>query len=699
LRRALAAANRHLVHANAEAAPGSKCSGSLTCAVFSENELFFGQVGAAYAFVQHPDDRFDIFPERNRLLIPLGGALPAVVHIGYTIVTEGSTILLTTTPAAESHARERWQTALRPTAVEEVVDQISAAMSESEASGSFVLVRMLPQAEAQLLPKPTSRKGLPLFMRKKEAAPTAGERQAEDYQTHVPLAPVQEASLLPHEAAPAAPKVGPRREPEPEEERQPVQMPSFLKRRPEPQEEAAGETYAEAPQPRFRMPKLKLPSIRAWFSDLSRQRTQRYRERRTTAERARLRQALKSLLPGKVEGVGRQKTRAVPGERPNVIGGLVLGLFLITMFITVTIYLQFGGRARAQELLEEAQAARTAAFASQDSDDWYHLRELASQIMTLDPQRTEAALLKDEAQQAIDALENAAMLDAHQLLDLGTAPAPRRLLIAGAWVYVLNTTTDEVIGLPLNEDRISAATDAPTPILKRGQTFFGEAVSHLVDLAWVPPGGAHPDGAIFIYSDGGAIYIYEPALGPGSITRQHIQGDLGSGMVTLMESFGEKLYLVQRQENQILTYEPVNGIYDAPRGYFASETAPRLQEALDLAIDGRVYLLMGDATVRSYFAGADDRSFQVKDLPDPQLQPLVMAVEPDPETGLIYLGDSQHERIVVLDKHGDFAHQFRLPGDALKQLEAIAVSESPHILYLIAANRLYAALLPEFVSQ
>jgi hypothetical protein len=76
-----------------------------------------------------------------------------------------------------------------------------------------------------------------------------------------------------------------------------------------------------------------------------------------------------------------------------------------------------------------------------------------------------------------------------------------------------------------------------------------------------------------------------------------------------------------------------------------------------------------------------------------------LAVEPQTDSGMIYLGDPQQERIVVLDKRGDFKHQFRLSGEALRQLEALAISETPHVLYLIGENRLYAAPIPDFVAQ
>jgi len=693
LRRALAEANRHLVYVNAEAPPGSKCSGSITCAVFADNELFLGQVGAGYAFVHHPDDHVELFPRRERLLTPLGASLPPVIHIGYTLLEDQATLLFGTTPAVESQPRERWKGALAAFGPEEIGEAITQTMAEGQASGSFVVVRTA--AAAPPPPPPEPHHGLRLFHKPDTAAAPVEEPAVILPETVAPPIPVP---VTP--PATATPAPGITQEP-------PPPLPSFLQKRLERRRlrEEAAQAQPTAPQSRLTLPKLKLPPVGQWlkafFLTLRERRQKKHvsSSRSTTAQRARLRLALRALLPGKVKGVKQTAQPVAPTEKPTVMGGLTLGLLLLTFFVTMTMYFESGGHARVEEYLVEAHALREKAFSSQSAEDWKALLELSSHIVTLERQNPEAIKLKAEAQNAVDALEIAAVLDARLFLDLGVAPAPRRLLVAGSWIYILNPTADEVIGLPLQADGLTLVTDVPTPILKRGQTFYGETVNHLVDFAWLEPGGNFPDGVLFIYSDGGSIYIYEPALGPGSITRQDLQGELEPGMVTAMGAFGEKLYLVHRQQNQILTYQPVNGIYDTARGYFATEHAPRLAEVLDIGIDGRLYLLMGDGSINTYFVGTEDRSFEMKNLPDPNVHPLVLAVESLADHGMIYLGDPQQERIVVLDKRGDFKHQFRLSGEALRQLEALAVSETPHILYLIADNRLYAAPIPDFVAR
>jgi outer membrane protein assembly factor BamB len=286
-------------------------------------------------------------------------------------------------------------------------------------------------------------------------------------------------------------------------------------------------------------------------------------------------------------------------------------------------------------------------------------------------------------------------------MELGTSPSPRQLIVAESWVYVLNPATDEIRGLPLQEDGIVPATEAPTPILRGGQTVAGspEPVGALVDLAWMSPGPGYPDGAVLIYSDNGYLYIYEPHIGPSNIDHQKLEGDIHPGAITLIETYGGQFYALDRQANQVWKYLPVNGAYNGqPRTYFAENTAPQLQTALAMDLDGRLYLLLGDSAIYTYFLGTEDVSFRLEGIPVTDFQPTVMAIEPDPEDGMIYLGDAKQNALIAMNKRGQYQRQFRLTDESLDKLEALAVSEDPHVLYFVAANRLHAAPIPAAVN-
>ncbi len=741
LRRALAAANRHLISFNHKAPSGNKCAGSITCAVFSDSELFLGQVGAAYAYVSHPpalqqvhpgDPSFEIFPRRDRLLIPLGGTVPPVIHIGYTIMVPGSVACIATTRIAEAMARETWQQTLALGKLGPIVNELSRTFASLQISGSAILLsaeaspvsRPAPWAQPRPSqgPAPTTRRQPTTRAASLTPIPPA-RRQSPETTRETLQTP--ETTLPPQqETAPAGdttsadvaetpvtwisqPETTPRSMP-------PSPEPATLQAQQAPDTEiAVPQQPTRAPGPTVERPRrlrpqlnFSLDPLRHWFTDVGESWLQRRETRKTeitdrftTAERARLHHALRTLLPGKVDSQKASKMRTPPPERQSVMAGLALGFLIVVLLITLTKVLQLGGPLRAEELLAEAEAMRERAYSSQESDDWYALLNAASQIVRLDPQNPNAVALKLEAQQAVDALAHAAVLSVTPLLELGTAPRPRRMLVVGGWAYVLNTATDAVMAYPVSEDGRTSTAESSTTILRRGQTYLGEVVNHLVDFGWITPCANYPDGAIFIYSDGGSVFIYEPDLGPGSISVQHIEGDLEPGNITLMATFGEKFYLVHRQLNQILMYEPVNGVYRSARGYFADGAAPDLQLALDIAIDGRVYLLMGDGSIQSYFAGSYDPSFEMSGLPDSDFTPLVMTIGPNVDDGLIYLAETQRERIIVLDKRGEFVRQYQLPKGELRRLESITVAQETQVIYLIAQNRLYAAPLPDFEVQ
>jgi hypothetical protein len=725
--------------------------------VFSENELFLGQIGQAYAFVWHPSEEefhapadagapadasapLELFPHRDRLLIPVGGTLPPMIHIGYTPLTTASTLFLTTRSVAEAQAREHWLPVLsaskpgddatdKARATErprEMVADIIKVLAGSGISGSAILIHCLPKASDDTASQ--AARGF-LSLRRRESKPRAksgviiASQPTQSRATPIRSTTGESISASPAiQQASSASSHGDKSIAEPDT-RAPLRLPQLFKRtRTQTTDEGTPdsvavatlveteEAQAEAPsRPKARLSfgwilsALSLRDLRHVLAE--RRRARRAQRQASQAEREQLRRAVQSLLPGQVEGVSVAKPRVPPKERTFVMGGVTLGVLLLVFFLALSTYLQFGGPSRAQSMLDEVKTARNAAFASQEGEDWRYTLTLADQILTLDPQNAQAQKYRNEAQLAIDALENAAVLDAKPLLELGPAPTPRNLLVAQSWIYVLNTATDEVIGLPLDGTGLSVTSDAPVTIIKRGQSFFGETVNHLVAIAWASSGAGYPEGVLFIYADapspgeGGYLYIYEPSLGPSSITRQQLQGELGAGEVTLIATYGSQLYLVQRHANQIFKYVPINGLYDTPpRPYFAEGTAPPLRTVLDIAIDGRIYLLFGHGALEAYYEGTPDPAFTIQGLPDPDLHPTVMVIEKSPETGRIYLGDPQKERIVVLDKRGHFLHQFRLPGEALQQLESLAIDEARHVLYLVTENRLYAASLPEFVS-
>jgi hypothetical protein len=666
LRRALAEANRYLARANANSSPDQKTSGSITCVAFFDDEMFIGQVGPGHAILYQAKDGFETFPQDDEPLLPLGAAVPPVIHIGYADVASESTLLLTTTEIAESMDRRQWMTDLSSGNFMQVIGGLSDRLVERGQTGSIVLFRY---TKTKTTETSASRRRFPLPRRR-----GPGEQLQPEA--------VGEGQSPPHDVSDS--------------------VRSSQGEGTEPKPSSTERVWTEeetSSQPRLRFPKIRLPKVRLPQIQLPKWRSKADAEGGRTRKlpRINLKPAFKTLLPGKVEGSIRRRRRRVPEERSTVMAGLTIGFLLIILLITVTTYFQ----PREDALLEQADGIWQTALETQDVGDWKRLARISDQILALDPQNPQAQMLRDTAQKAIEATENATILNATPIMELGTSPSPRRLVVAQSWIYVLNPATDEVRGLSLKADGIVPGTDAPTPILRAGQTLPGttESVGSLVDIAWMAPGPGYPDGAIFIYSTDGYLYIYEPHIGPGNIDRQRLTGAIEPRATTLVETYGEQFYALDRQANQVWKYTPVNGVYDGePRPYFAEETAPQLQTALAMELDGRLYLLLGDGVLHTYFRGTEDTSFTFDDVPVDDFHPTVMTVDTTSDEGLIYLGDPRLKMLVALNKRGQYQNQFRIANDALEKLEALAISRNPDVLYFVAANRLHAAPLPAAVT-
>lgn len=751
VRRALAEANRYVLQDNARTPQAQWASGNITCAVFSGEDLFLGQVGPGNVLLYHPDGRVELFPSSALPMLPLGAALPPPIHLGYAPVAPGSALLIATASVAEAQARSLWVETLAVAKPEQSIEQVLSSMRENRVTGCAVVVHCLPElvpaAAAASAGRAPSTRGerLPVPSPSTPAMkPSPALSESPAPMLSMPEGPPTEkdtsrSGLMSTRQPPPVPPVLPSAKPsvpaltytEPlDHVPPPVQPPQ--KRLPlwrrKPASRVAAEPAADTPLDGSIIGSMSEASSSAKPVAVH-EPDEEFEEAAAAEPEGRPRWALKwpripwsaigqlhipvrrkvgsllrtfgrALVPGKVASKRVRAARPLPSENPLLLGSVTLGLVLIIALLTLTTYFQFGGASRAEALMDTAEAAWQEAYASQASEDWQRALTLAEQVLALDSRNTRAQTLRDEAQLNLDVLENAAVLSVTKIAELGVSPAPRRILVSRSWIYLLNPVTDEILGMPLAEDKLSLRSAAPTTILRRGQIVGGDTVDDIVDIAWMTPGASYPDGAVFIYSDNGGLYIYEPALGPGGITRQQLEGEHSAQAVTMIATYGEQLYSLDRQQGQLFRYAPINGLYNSPpRPYFSPGSAPQLQTALGLSLDGRLYLLLGDGSVRTYFAGAEDPSFLMQGQPDSDLHPSVMTVEPDPDTGRIYLGDRQNERIVVFDKRGNYLHQFRVREGQLRQLEALVVAQEPRVLYMIAANGIYAATLPDFARR
>ena len=157
LRRAGAAANRHLFQANLRAEPSDRCYAGVTCIALSGDDLFILQAGPARAHVLHGGTT-ESFP-RGEILPPLGIGPVADVRLSHAAAAAGDTLALVSPTLAREGSDEAVARVLRRAKVEDVM----AGLREVAPATDFaaLVVRWVGSAEAPAVPDALQLPGVP----------------------------------------------------------------------------------------------------------------------------------------------------------------------------------------------------------------------------------------------------------------------------------------------------------------------------------------------------------------------------------------------------------------------------------------------------------------------------------------------------------------------------------------------------------
>ncbi len=164
------------------------------------------------------------------------------------------------------------------------------------------------------------------------------------------------------------------------------------------------------------------------------------------------------------------------------------------------------------------------------------------------------------------------------------------------------------------------------------------------------------------------------------------------------DNFNNNLYVLDPGANAIHKYQATAGGYEvAPSPYVVASADVDLSSAIDLAIDGDIYVLMSDGSVQR-LRGGQREPFEISGLDGDTLKATRIFTEV--ETDSLYLVDSANKRIVEIDKREDsagaFVRQFKYAGsdDFFTDIRAIWVSEIDGKLIVLGKDSIRQFVLP-----
>jgi len=166
------------------------------------------------------------------------------------------------------------------------------------------------------------------------------------------------------------------------------------------------------------------------------------------------------------------------------------------------------------------------------------------------------------------------------------------------------------------------------------------------------------------------------------------------GALRAVEGFNDNLYLLDTQNNQIHKYvATAAGYTPQAASYFPANAQIDLSKAVDMAIDGDVWILNDNGIVRRFRSGVNV-PFQLGALETPLKNPVALYARAGSDS--LYIADAGNQRIVEFDKNGKFVRQFKAAAektDALANLQDLTVNELKRKVYFVNSNAAYLANL------
>ena len=319
---------------------------------------------------------------------------------------------------------------------------------------------------------------------------------------------------------------------------------------------------------------------------------------------------------------------------------------------------------------------------------------LVDEALTIKPDHKEAVRLR---QAIITDLKRASLVTplygSIQLTDFKTAGSRvTQLWVQEKRVYVLDAGRGILYRYFLNENRDNLLPQARPDLLQSGQTVGDRVVGNLGFIFWMPAGGDRQEGILALDQNN---RLFGEA-GSDQIVAYDVGYSSQWGRVVAGGGYAGNLYLLDAGKNQIHKYLPTAGGYAGPATDYL-QTPVDLSAAVDMAIDGNIYVLLASGEVLKFLRG-ERQPFPMTGLDTPLKDPRAIFCTEDVES--VYVVDAAERRIVQFSKEGSFQRQLQYGGTESPALFAdlrdISVVEGEKLarIYVLAGNQLVVFPLP-----
>lgn len=155
---------------------------------------------------------------------------------------------------------------------------------------------------------------------------------------------------------------------------------------------------------------------------------------------------------------------------------------------------------------------------------------------------------------------------------------------------------------------------------------------------------------------------------------------------TSMGTYSSNIYILDTQLGEVWKHVVREGGYAKGTKYVDTRKIS-LKNAVDLAVDGNIYVLMNDGSVAKFVKGSLEQDFAVKGIPEPKSK----IIEPkklytDEDTANIFVLDKGNNRVLKFDKTGSYLNQYYFDG---VEIEDFVVNPKLQKLWVLSQGKIY----------
>lgn len=350
-----------------------------------------------------------------------------------------------------------------------------------------------------------------------------------------------------------------------------------------------------------------------------------------------------------------------------------------------------------QDILHQAETKRTLGLASFNTTEALsHLKEaesLAVKAQMERPTDTNAQALIAQIRSDLDEIKHVTRLSNEQVTVLATfaqtGTAPGRVVGDGTNLFVLDKG-ERVYRFVLDASGKNVqAASGDNVLVRKGDQVGGVVVGDIMDIAWVPAGGARTTDNLMALESGGNLIQYDPAKGLSALP---VANARNWRKVQATGGYGGNFYVMDSQANAILRYVPQAGGYNTPPSNYLATTVD-LVNAVDMAIDGDIFVLFSNGAI-TYLTKGRPQPFTFDGLDEPMQTPVSIFTNTGSEH--VYVADPANARILRFDKAGKLLRQivYEDAEGTFQRLRGVFVDEKKESIYAVAGTKLVRLPLP-----